>query len=283
MTFTPQGDAKFVQNLIAPASIPYIALALDSTPDLEFGLRLLVEEMGGARDLPGPNGDLFRTRVRKLAELRKDDRIGFGVARQTEAIGLPMDRGTLKHSDILAAAKEGYAYEETPDGKVVLTGTVLVPGLILREPESAHADPDLQSLRLEPGQEVVPLYSSAEVAAEGRRKGAIYITPRSVLSMMAVLARGVDVPPAHQCAGLVPSLDLYPGQGGTGDLIWIHSSPTNPSGRLSVFHRGHWFWISDSDMRSKDAFFTALTFYSLKLKADASEGARPILTLPVGR
>ena len=71
---------------------------------------------------------------------------------------------------------------------------------------------------------------------------------------------------------------------GTDVPFRVQSGTSKPSDAYSaVRYLDHWFWIDDADQRSKDAFGTLVTFYALKLRADASEGARPVLTLPVAR
>ena len=62
-------------------------------------------------------------------------------------------------------------------------------------------------------------------------------------------------------------------------LLRIHSSKSKPSdASVSVFYRGHWFWIDDRDLKSKRAFAFMLMLFTL---ADTGQKeSLPLITIP---
>ena len=71
----------------------------------------------------------------------------------------------------------------------------------------------------------------------------------------------------------------WPGQG-----VRISSSLKKPKNMsVGVKYRGYWFYIDETDQRTK-AFFRVLRAYtSVNLAAAADRKAAPVLTLPVSR
>jgi hypothetical protein len=62
-------------------------------------------------------------------------------------------------------------------------------------------------------------------------------------------------------------------------MIRIHSSKQkSPDAFVSVNYRNTWFWINDSDLRSKQVFLQLMNLFSM---ADtAPRAAAPIVTIP---
>ena len=68
----------------------------------------------------------------------------------------------------------------------------------------------------------------------------------------------------------------------TGELLRIRSDSSRPdNATLMVFYRGTWFYIDDSDLKSKSTFALLSQIFSLQAKKIKGKG--PILTLPVGQ
>ncbi len=97
------------------------------------------------------------------------------------------------------------------------------------------------------------------------------------------MAAGVNVPSSHEQAGIAPPLDWFPGD--TKDLLQftVLSGQNQPTDRLTVRHRNAWFWISDTDMRSKSAFLSLLTHFNIQVNSIPDPRSQPVLTLPIGR
>lgn len=133
--------------------------------------------------------------------------------------------------------------------------------------------PDVETLH------VVPLYTPTgpdELAMVGR----------SLLATFFYLSQGVKPPSEHETAGLVT---VTPDESGApldwwaamSDILHIQSSLEAPKTAFaSVRYRGYWFYIDDTDLRSKSTF--ALLTYLFSMQASSGQGAGPLLTLSAG-
>ncbi|MEM9799529.1 MAG: hypothetical protein AAGA20_04320 [Planctomycetota bacterium] len=100
----------------------------------------------------------------------------------------------------------------------------------------------------------------------GRERDEVTVRVRSLLALMGILARGVDV--------LDPS-----GHTGSSPLA-VRSSEERPSNAfVSVEYRGRWYSIADDDVLSREAF--SLLNYLFLMMASRPDAGGPLLTLPV--
>ena len=107
----------------------------------------------------------------------------------------------------------------------------------------------------------------------------IAVMTRSVISVMQNMAADVEVP-----AEDLAKTRAFPGyekDQGAADrrMIRIHSSKQkSPDAFVSVNYRNTWFWIDDSDLRSKQVFLQLMNLFSM---ADtAPRAAAPVVTIP---
>lgn len=129
----------------------------------------------------------------------------------------------------------------------------------------------------EPHDIIIPVHFALKTGQEW----GIGITTRSTLNMIEILRASVIVPPEHDRLGLslrFPPMGL-PGQG-----IRIISSTDRPENTsVAVKYRGYWFYIDETDQRTK-AFFRALRLcWSMTIAGSADQMMAPILTIPVSR
>jgi len=111
----------------------------------------------------------------------------------------------------------------------------------------------------------------------------IAVLTRSMLDIIAELAQNVEVPRQH-----VQENRASPGiTEKTGTLsemrsrIQIKSDAHEPADAfLAVRYRDHWFYIDDTDFRSKRMF--SFLLFLLSLAEGGSQGLSPVLTLPAG-
>lgn len=107
------------------------------------------------------------------------------------------------------------------------------------------------------------------------------ITTRTTLELIEILRATIDVPEDHIKSGLALA---YPPLGPIGDGIVIKVSQKRPdNSSLAVFYRNYWFYIDETDQRTK-AFFNALRTLS-SIVIDDSIDARgvPLMTIPVAQ
>ena len=68
---------------------------------------------------------------------------------------------------------------------------------------------------------------------------------------------------------------------GASDWLVIRSSESAPSNSsLRIKYRGHWFYIDDTDLQSRETFAMLTALFAVV--GGTVPGAHPVLTLPVG-
>lgn len=117
-------------------------------------------------------------------------------------------------------------------------------------------------------------------------KGQIGVYPRSILSCMYYLSRGVEVPKIDQKMGKAPSTlnnenHLFAWRDLIGSLMKVKTCNYLPKNAyVAVKYRNHWFYIDDADLQSKKTFLLLLQLYNLQ--AGKPKASPPVLTLPLG-
>ncbi|PIS01170.1 MAG: hypothetical protein COT84_03680 [Chlamydiae bacterium CG10_big_fil_rev_8_21_14_0_10_35_9] len=117
-------------------------------------------------------------------------------------------------------------------------------------------------------------------------KGQIGVYPRSILSCMYYLSRGVEVPEEDiQCGRAAVTKpengSVFKWTDVVGSLMTIKScSHTPKNAYIAIKYRGNWFYIDDADAHSKQTFLLLLQLYNLQ--AGIPQVAPPVLTLPIG-
>lgn len=110
----------------------------------------------------------------------------------------------------------------------------------------------------------------------GEDPESILITQRSLLAVLGYMSYSVDIPEAQrrQAWPAEENRDAEP-------LMRIRSSKNRPAGAdPAVFHRGHWFYISSEDLRSRNTLFLIRLLFNLQAQTSGSE-EKLQLTLPV--
>lgn len=105
----------------------------------------------------------------------------------------------------------------------------------------------------------------------------IPIMTRSMLAALGAVAAEIELPEEDMRSGRAARREM----GGAVPLIAIRSGPAAPAGSYAaVAVKGRWYWLEDTDYRSKLAF-TLLEI--MKSVAEGAGGAAvPVLTIPAG-
>lgn len=146
-------------------------------------------------------------------------------------------------------------------------------GRINQVRELLGLDADVETLH------VVPLYTPQDPAE-------LALVGRSLLGVLFYLSQGVQPPAEHETAGLVTVTPDEFGQpldwwAVMSDILHVHSSREAPSMAFAaVRYRGYWFYIEDTDLRSKSTF--ALLTYLFSMQATSGKDGGPLLTLSAG-
>lgn len=107
------------------------------------------------------------------------------------------------------------------------------------------------------------------------RKNEIFLRCRSINELNRLAMACVEIPETERAY----AIELAPARGFE-NVLRIRSGASAPSdASLVVEHRGHFYWIDDDDIRSKQFFQMIEQLQTLMQQGD--DGGAPVLTLPV--
>jgi len=154
--------------------------------------------------------------------------------------------------------------------------------LILSDKVAGAAADDLRfvartlGVRLNAGGELVIVFGLLP-----RAPNEIAVLTRSMLEMLVEIAAGIDVPADHIAAGRTPASTRQDDAANERDrpLVRVHSGTSRPAIAYSAVRYGDtWYWIEDTDFRSKRTFASLMLFFSLAETGVAPQV--PVLTVP---
>ena len=158
----------------------------------------------------------------------------------------------------------------------------------------AIASPEILDLDREARAPALPVELSGGGGPEGQflrtvedpPRDKITFTNRSILEVMYLLSKTVDVPEEHCRKGLVrftrnPDGSPFDWNQVSGDLFHVCVSKHRPdSAFVAVKYRDYWYYIRDDDLSSK----TTLNLFNelLRLQKIGAVEGQPLLSLPLG-
>jgi hypothetical protein len=117
-----------------------------------------------------------------------------------------------------------------------------------------------------------------------RNPDEVTVRVRSLLALMGFLSRGVEIPATHIEEKRVEEMSL-PVDAELRSLLFplrIHSQVDKPTDAfVAVRHYDHWFYITHSDHKSKQAF--GLLTYLFQMQAPQAQTLGPMITVPTGQ
>jgi len=258
ITYEPLQGAEFTQRLLTPVSPFTLVLLSQSGWSIERLMLCCVEAVNGITNAPAASGPTPE-RLPDNSEFREL----AGLLRELQVAGLLEFQTT-----------------DGEQGEAVL--------FHIASPDD-EANPPLALARVRKLLQLDEQKTLFELTGRGLRRGTgeISVTGRSLLGALFFLSNGVDAPEEHERKGLVTvTKGQEPGRLDwntvTGDLLKVSSAAGDPPDAfVRIRYRGHWFYISDSDLQSK-ATFNLLT-YLFSLQAAGAEGGSPLLTVGVTR
>jgi len=255
VTYSPlQGD-KFIQRVLSPLPLQTIALLFHSGWSIERIFRLSFQRMNHLKNAPGASGPTPST-----------------APHYKEFVS------TVKHLralQVLDAISLSY-HEENG-----------VPQLVLyineEDKNREEAKQFALAANVEPGKTRYVLAFSPAF----NKTDQIQVVTRSLLGIMFYLSQAVEVPREDVLQGKVTQTKTSDGKffewkEVTGDLLRINSlSGHRQVYSKSIYYRGTWFYIDDSDLSSKSTFSLLSQIFSLQ--AGKIQDNAPLLTLPIGQ
>ena len=259
--FQPLTGEKLGRQLLRPVEMRTLVLLRTAGWDLSEILLVFADNINGIANAPAatqfapgtvPENTEFRHIVSLLNRLQDQGLIQLGL----DAGVAPQDA----RGDIALSLQIDKAAASSAEGKELI-----------------------QKLSLDPSNLT---YRFAAAASGGGGKN-IAVKPRSVLAAMRYLSKGIDVPDVDVRSGLVPVLRDSAGSDFEwatlmGGIMRISSSDSWPAkAYVRVFHNGHWFYIDNADLASKQSF--ALIETAFNLQAGEVPPITTVLTLPISR
>lgn len=302
--YQPRSGDNLAESLVKPLRAETL---LDIPPgnDTRMFLLAFVDSINGVRNAPTatspvsrilePNDD-YQCAVDLFTKLQNRGAVKLRVATRNDEAHASVPNKTVMAQDAIYAAKAGYVYESS-DEQVRLLARSRLLAMAVRPEDLGAADLEelLRAFRLEPGRTAYAVKSQEDIEIDLTAESAASMPPiepadavsmnvRSGYQVMSFLSKGVDVPPAHVRRGsvhLFKTIDGRPFDARrlTRGLFHVCVQKHKPlRSDLAVHHRGHWFYIAESDVQSR----ATLNFLKFMVDLNSQSGsAGPVLTLPI--
>jgi len=253
-TFVPLQGEEFAKRLLSPIPIEHLILLLNSGWRVDRVLRLCIQSINDLPNAPSASGPTptrppeyrdFLRLTRKLETLRQQRLVKFLFVSQGQ-----------KSIPALVVAPQAEAFPVTAEIRRILR--------LERAPYYPFVGP---------------------VATSGPEQ--IRLQTRSLLGVLYYLSQGVEVPKKDLESGRVavtryPDGRLFFWEEILGDIFKVRASKTLPSqAAIAVKYRGRWFYLSDTDLTTKNTFVLLQQLFALE--ASKSKALSPLLTLPVAQ
>jgi len=307
ITYAPLQGEAYVSRIIAEVTLSRLGPLYSGGWHIDRMLRILLERAGDLRNDPKAPAARDETRrpYEKLMEvaqiwreLQKKGDIAFLTPMKEVAVASGLRAEQVTPQCIMAADKEGYRFCPGKDGTWELRKSCPC-GLIIQAAYAEEKDADAvdAALKIKPARtrdragrfvERIRLttFSDIREGGESAEIAEVPVQVRSLNGILFYLGQGVEVPTAHLAKGLVKAYKdeqgkLVDRRETTRDLLDVHCSATRPADAyVAVRYRGHWFYVADSDVDSKDTFSLLLILFALQ--SGDVKSAQPLLTIPVG-
>ena len=248
ITYVPMTGEKFLRGLITPIDPKNIFFMLQSGYPADFLLGLTVESLNGVRNR-SVNGGVLRDAdpefIQALELMREIQLAG--------AIGMRVEQVRTNSSVAM----------------VFFRDAEVAPEILEKENEVRRL------LKLTPGRQRFTLNYSPIRGVEGE----FAVNSRSLLQIMQAFSSYIDVPEDHRRdqSAFPPQETTTPNS--RPDPVRIHSGREKPATAFAaVQYRDHWYWVENSDWKTKRAL-TAVMFFFTLTDTGASEKL-PLVTIP---
>jgi hypothetical protein len=204
ITFVPVNGSAAMKSLESPFNLRYLLnYSFDLNEAREEDIAAAFMAIQNAPDREGPAGETFRRRVTALAKLVE---LGCELSQRRVLYPRhqPFPADKVSGRAYVEAAVGGLYFVDAGDGKLTLGSKHILPGLSVPNPKDPEVIEQLRILDVEPGYDFYTLRPATQLQipnsmwtdrSDGRLKASIYVIPRSVMSLMGVVAKSVEPPP----------------------------------------------------------------------------------------
>jgi len=278
ITFTPYQGQEFLDSLTEPIPLETLVHLAASQSGIDVLLRVAVANLNGIQNRFDSASPEFDRMAAGFRALEKQNDVGTGFVDRPVILSEPIPADSVDAGSLLEAARDDRRFEPDGDGGYRLTGRESVPSLWV-DPSNAAGHELLDELRLTNNVTSFEMKNINQVELPTEPSDSIAVRTRSLLEIAIYLSHGVDVPEAHDRAGIARlGADAAPD---LSDLFRVEVSATRPEEPgIAVEYRDHWYFIRDSDHASKRTFVLMQTLFLSQIIEDSAQGA-PVLTLPL--
>jgi len=248
ITYTPLTGEKFLKGLLAPIDPKNIFFLMQSGYAADFILALTVESLNGVRNRSVGGGGMREADpefVRALQLLREVQAAG--------GVGMRVEEDKAKGSTAVLFFRRDDVPADITERAAEIRRLLKLPS-------------DQQKFTL--------IYSPARGAEDE-----LAVNSRSMLQIMGAFASYMDVPEEHlKEHSAVPAFE-HASPETRQDVVRIRSGKDEPAAAFAaVRYRDYWFWIDDSDWKTKRAMTAIMFFFTL---SDTGGSERlPLITIP---
>jgi len=251
VTYEPVHGERYLRQLLSPIPLDILVLMVRTSTSPAKHLAMLANRINDMRSpdiLDGSDGEPV-PRFRRFVELTEE-----------------LDRAGV--------------LEWVEDPKKEASFAILITGYAPAHSREVREYLDLLG-QSAPADESLDIVLPVHLAVKGRDPEGVAISTRSTFDLIQVLRAAIEVPPEHAAAGLT-SASPTPGLKGRG--LRIRASKEKPEGAtVAVKHRDYWFYIHETDMRTKTFYLILRTLWSVAIAAADDQQTAPVLTIPVSR
>jgi hypothetical protein len=249
ITYTPLTGNKFIKGLMTPLSPESVFFTIQSGWPADAVLFATVAEMNGLdNQTAGVNGvsppdPKFMRALELIRRIQLSDAVAMRI--REDAANQQTTLLSFRSKDI--------------------------------SPETLNDIHELRALlRLDPDAPEIRLVF-APTAVD---KQELALITRSILQLMSIMASGAEVPLEDVAQGrAAPGWESVTNSSTSPQLIRIRCSKSEPSNAfVAIPYRNHWFWVDDSDLKSKRTFSFMMLLFTL---ADTGQTEPlPLVTIP---
>lgn len=316
IVYAPEQEQEFNRRLLSPISGKTLDLLASKGWRFDRVLRLSIRNIndidnattaGGPTPKCKPDYEEFRYVADMFARLQDQSR-SFEIAYedrvtiQPKQLSDPIPIGQIAGEDVILAADKGYRFRVAPaeDAATLWTDPKESQIEVLRFSNETRytaefqeicrvleLNPDLLEYRIRTDTEgQLERPHSWRTGGQGPQdREELIVSTRSLKEVMYFLAQVVETPQSHINKGYArQTIDPATGcpfdwKDILGDLFQVHYGKLPPrNAAVSVQHRGHWFYIDETDFDSKATFNLLLELFNLEIRAGG--GAQiPLLTI----
>ncbi len=257
ITYLPVQGELFVRQFMTPVDANTLLLLYHSGWSIDRILRICVSYLGPFKNAPSASGPMP-----SLPPTYKEFLRLATIVQSLQNKGLLEFVAVPGESDAVALEIMPEALEQ-PEGRLLA-----------------------RLANLAPEQRRIVLHGRTRFFSEAEQDLRLPIVTRSLSATLFFLSQAIEVPEAHERAGIV-SITRYPDGNRfdwkhvSGDLFQVRASAEKPDDSfISIKYRDHWFSIADDNLTAKSTFALLSQLFALKA-GDANISASPLLTLPV--